>query len=304
MDSQQICIHSGSGRVGKSNVEIGTSPTVHGLLGTLFNLSIGFAAGSGYVALAAETTGTLTIKEKGKPNSAPLILALEWTITGTGAATRYNFSVLMDSEELRAMIADAAEVEATMQITWQLAAEDQPRNSWPLTIRILNTYSQPGDGLPSATLIGAWPWLKARLPAGILISEDAKTITQPIAIVADIIASGVLIEDGPIGGYACTLPKAFKLIDAFLTFASDTTGGAVFTQVKLMRRAAGEITTEVITEIAEAAINNGVVQIYDNAVGYALAAGNAITVSVTDFIPGYEGEIEGLQLWLRGYFTA
>jgi len=181
MDAQGICIHSGTGRVGKSNVDA-TPPMLYALLGTLLNLQVQFIDDShSTIELAAGTTGRLTIKQKGVPEGTALLLDADWTLTGDGASAIYTFSLLADSEELRAAIAELVHLDCSAQITWEVDGEDNPRKSFHLDLCVLNSYEQPDDGLPTTTLSNAWTWLKARLVQGsnvtLTIDESAKTIT-------------------------------------------------------------------------------------------------------------------------------
>jgi hypothetical protein len=179
MDQQHLCINAATGEVRATNVS-SSLPSLTGILGTLFVLRVTFERDNVPIALASGTTGKLVMKLDGQESGALLLEDTAWTAAGSGAAASYTFSLLADSDPLRAALEGKKAIALTAQIEWDLTAEEQPRKSLAFPVVIANSPSRPTDAAPALT-DAAWAWIKARLVEGSNIEFDiddtAKTIT-------------------------------------------------------------------------------------------------------------------------------
>jgi|GEM_PF-4356654 len=207
MDQQHLCINAATGEVRATNVS-SSLPSLTGILGTLFVLRVTFEQDNVPVALAGGTTGKLVMKLDGQESGAVILEDTAWVSAGSGALTSYTFSLLADSDPLRAAIEGMKAIALTAQIEWQLTAEDTPRKTLAFPIVIGNSPSRPEDEAPALT-DAAWAWIKSRLVAGTNITFDIDDEAKTITINAAGAEAVTTVAWGSVTGKPSTFPAAW-----------------------------------------------------------------------------------------------
>lgn len=170
-------------------------------------LSVAFGEG-GVIAGLGSATGRLVIKAADAPDGEVLVTDTAFNESGSGAATRYAFSVAVDGDALRVKLGRLIESTLTAQIEWTIASEVFHSASFPVTV--LNAVARVGDDFPDSALDARWAWLKARLVAGDACSlsydEGAQTIT--VDLTSDVVSA----DDGWSPEYAVVADGARRVL--------------------------------------------------------------------------------------------
>lgn len=128
--------------------------------------------------------------------------------SGSGAATRYAFSVVVDGDALRTLLGSLTELTLTAQIEWTISSVIYHSASFPVTV--FNAVARLGDDFPDSAADARWTWLKARLVAGdacsLSIDDVAKTIT------VDLTSEVISADDGWSPVYAVVSDGARRVL--------------------------------------------------------------------------------------------
>ena len=154
-------------------------------------LSVSFGL-AGVISGLGTATGRLVIKAADAPDGEVLVTDTAFNESGSGAATRYAFSVVVDGAALRAKLGSLIGVTLAAQIEWTISSVVYHSMSFPVTV--LNAVARVGDDFPDSAEDARWTWLKARLVGGDACSlsydETAKTIT------VDLTSEVISADDG------------------------------------------------------------------------------------------------------------
>lgn len=170
MLAQEFFVDITTGAV-RAAVSTTGKPGLVGFLGTTLNFSVGFMATGTVAPLAPYSSIKLTVKGDFEdrrftvdPDGTPALLIETATESGATTTTRYAFSTLCDSVQLRALL-DAGPYNSLIlkgQIEWQIIGEDDPRKSDLFDIAVTTAYSRSTDVVPDLTLAESEAWLAAR----------------------------------------------------------------------------------------------------------------------------------------------
>lgn len=136
------------------------APPFVAILRDTWRLDVAFTEAGLPVALADGSTGKLKVKRIDHPAGSPLLMDLEWSATGEGAATRYRFTTVCDSEQLRDELGPDPEIVLCCQIEWIIA--DELHLSQPFELTVINAWSRDSDEAPDPAGDAAEAWLNAR----------------------------------------------------------------------------------------------------------------------------------------------
>lgn len=154
--------------------EIG--PSIAAILGVNLDIGVHFFRNSTQEALAASSTGKLTLKAPGALAGEALFLDSSMTVEGSGAAAVYRFSGLLNSDEL---IADLGELDSKTyrcSIAWTEPSKTEDK-CLDFDLIVHNSGTRPGDSIPANT-DARWEWLKDAAPEanGFTHDEETKTL--------------------------------------------------------------------------------------------------------------------------------
>lgn len=122
-------------------------------LDSTFELRVAFLDEVGNVVpLPAGSTGRFILKPLERFQSGPRFTLASWTVTGSGALRRYQFSAVLDSAPLRTDFGNLAVKEYAAQVEYTIAG--QRYKSQPIKALVENTYFQAADEPPDLPLGG------------------------------------------------------------------------------------------------------------------------------------------------------
>lgn len=125
-------------------------PSLAGVLGAPVNIEAGFFRAATCEALAALTTGKLTLKKKGGRAGDALFTDITMSVDGTGADTRYQFAGLLNTNELIAAIGEEDSIVLVGSIAWTEPGEDEDK-CIDFEFTLYNSSIRPGDSIPAGT---------------------------------------------------------------------------------------------------------------------------------------------------------
>ncbi len=150
----------------RSKIVRSVAPSIRVRFNTFLKCVIGFVRDEVAEALADGTGVTLVVKPMLGHTAAAVALDVTATVTGTGAARRYEMQALVTGDVLSGLLNGLDEAVFSLQVAWGTEGAAGYGMSEPLEIVIVNAYVRPGDELPDPTGDAAWELLKDTFPQG------------------------------------------------------------------------------------------------------------------------------------------
>lgn len=155
MAPQSIYIHTETGLV-RRNLSGMSVPVLVGMHRASLGISVAFVTSGVVAALPAETELRLVAKLKGSHVADPLLMDLAAEVSGEGTATRYLFTAVCDSVQLRSAMGEAEALDVRCQVEWSLPGDTEPRLSLPFDLHIVQAYSRGEDDEIPDPVQAAW----------------------------------------------------------------------------------------------------------------------------------------------------
>jgi len=149
-------------------------------------LSVAFGS-AGVMQGISGSTGRLVIKEHKQPEGPVLLLDSAWTASGSTTTTRYDFELLADGEDLRALLRGKTETFVDAVVEWTVGSEIFI--SSPFLILVENAVARDDDQIPDPALDRAFARISGMLVAGANVTLNEDTAARTIEIVSAITGS-------------------------------------------------------------------------------------------------------------------
>ncbi len=212
MQAQTLFIHATNGTVRSSLTGI-EPPKIAVILGTQLVLRCVFHIDGVVGDIGSYVADSLRIaaKDPAEISGTELLLPTgAWEITGSTTTTAYQWTVLADSEELRAFLGDQVTALLRCQAEWEIDVSGAViRKSQPFDLLVVNSPATPDDGPPSTAADAFWERLKASLGEGEGVTLTPNETTKVLEIIASVVAEipDASISTAKIQGNAVTMAK-------------------------------------------------------------------------------------------------
>jgi hypothetical protein len=149
-------------------------------------LSVAFGT-AGVMQGISGSSGRLVIKEHKQPEGPVLLQDSAWTASGSTTTTRYDFELLADGEDLRALLRGKTETFVDAVVEWTVGSEIFI--SSPFLILVENAVARNDDQIPDPAFDQAFARISGMLIAGANVTLNEDTAARTIEIVSAITGS-------------------------------------------------------------------------------------------------------------------
>jgi hypothetical protein len=149
-------------------------------------LSVAFGS-AGVMQGISGSTGRLVIKEHKQPEGPVLLLDSAWTASGSTTTTRYDFELLADGVDLRALLNGKTETFLDAQIEWTVGSEIFISSTFLILVE--NAVARNDDQIPDPAFDQAFARISGMLVAGANVTFNEDAAARTIEIVSAITGS-------------------------------------------------------------------------------------------------------------------